>query len=153
MKRIDISKIILKPLEQIDIDEIINLEKEQDIEISTKLNLSNSFNSNTEKYIIAWYNNIIVGYFGISISIDFIDILSICTKNEFKKNGIASLLLRNIISIANTNNIQKIFLEVRVSNIAAQNLYKKFGFEQINVRKNYYPDNFEDAIILMKKCY
>ena len=70
-------------------------------------------------------------------------------KNQTKK-GIASSLLSNIYSFCINNGIIKILLEVRKSNIIAQNLYEKQGFKKISERKKYY-DNIEDAYIYEKE--
>ena len=149
---IDLNNIYTYELNQTDISDILLMEKEQNIKISSENILKNAIKSNTNKYYVAYLENKIVGYFGIDILPDFIDILTIVVKEEFKRKHIASFLLKEIFSIAKENNISKIFLEVRKSNIPAQKLYNKFGFKQINIRNNYYINPKEDAIILIKEC-
>ena len=101
-------------------------------------------------YLIAKQNNEILGYIGISYIIDTADIISIVVSKKHTKKGIASLLLNNIFEFCKSNNISKIMLEVRETNIPAQNLYLKHGFEKISERKNYY-DGKENAYIMEKK--
>ena len=146
-----ISNITIRKMCSNDIDKILEIENEQNITISTKKILEDSFLSNTNKYFVACYDSKLIGYFAIDILVDFIDILSIVVKEEYKRHKVASFLMENIISIANENNIAKLFIEVRKSNIPAKSLYNKFGFEEINIRKNYYNNPIEDAIILFKK--
>ena len=55
-----------------------------------------------------------------------------------------------IISVANESKCENITLEVRVSNVAAISLYKKYGFIIANIRKSYYSDNHEDAYLMIK---
>ena len=70
---------------------------------------------------------------------------------EYENNGIATLLLNTVFNFAKENNITRIFLEVRPSNIHAIKLYEKNDFKTISTRKNYYKDNNEDAIIYLKE--
>lgn len=67
--------------------------------------------------------------------------------NNYLRNGIASELLQTLIDYAKSINIHDILLEVRKSNISAQNLYEKFNFKHIGIRKEYYSNNLEDALI------
>ena len=60
-------------------------------------------------------------------------------------------LLIKLFDVCKTFNCEDITLEVRASNIPAQNLYKKFGFNEEGLRKGYYQDNNEDAIIMWKR--
>ena len=78
------------------------------------------------------------------------DLESIVVKKEYQRKHIASYLLDFLFNIAKKKNVVSIFLEVRTSNIKAQNLYRKYGFEIINIRKKYYKDNLEDAFIMKK---
>ncbi len=105
--------------------------------------------SDSSLYIVAKKQNEIIGFAGIKIIIDEADIMNIVVKKSYRNNGIGSLLLENLIVISNNKNLNFINLEVDCKNIVAINLYKKFGFEEIALRKNYYKDN--DAIIMKKK--
>ena len=141
MQKLNSDEIIIREMIKDDIERLIQIEKEQNISISSITALTDSFNESTSFYYVAIYNRQIIGYFGIDIIDDFVDILSIVVKKDFQNIGIGKLLLNEILKIAKKNNIQKIFLEVRKSNIIAQNLYGSFNFKLINTRKNYYPDN------------
>ncbi len=105
--------------------------------------------SDSSLYIVAKKQNEIIGFAGIKIIIDEADIMNIVVKKSYRNNGIGSLLLENLILISNKKNLNFINLEVDCKNTIAINLYKKFGFEEISLRKNYYKDN--DAIIMKKK--
>jgi ribosomal-protein-alanine N-acetyltransferase len=67
---------------------------------------------------------------------------------ELQRRGIGELLLLTVIDRARELYANVVTLEVRVSNIGAQNLYLKYGFKQVGVRKAYYTDNREDAYIM-----
>ena len=105
--------------------------------------------SDSSLYIVAKKQNEIIGFAGIKIIIDESDIMNIVVKKSYRNNGIGSLLLENLILISNKKNLIFINLEVDCKNTIAINLYKKFGFEEISLRKNYYKNN--DAIIMKKK--
>ena len=105
--------------------------------------------SDSSLYIVAKKQNEIIGFAGIKIIIDEADIMNIVVKKSYRNNGIGSLLLENLILISNKKNLDFINLEVDCKNTIAINLYKKFGFEEISLRKNYYKNN--DAMIMKKK--
>ena len=105
--------------------------------------------SDSSLYIVAKKQNEIIGFAGIKIIIDEADIMNIVVKKSYRNNGIGSLLLENLILISNKKNLNFINFEVDCKNTNAINLYKKFGFEEISLRKNYYKNN--DAMIMKKK--
>lgn len=94
-------------------------------------------------------NNEIVGFAGFKIIIDEADIMNIVVKKNFRKNGIGSVLLENLISLSKSLNLKSITLEVNENNVSAINLYNKFDFVKLGVRKNYYGNS--NAIIMSKK--
>lgn len=75
-------------------------------------------------------------------SLEFIEILRIGTKKEFRRRGIATQILSYIINLN-----KPILLEVHEENLAARKLYGKFGFSEISVRKKYYSDG-KSAIVM-----
>ncbi len=93
--------------------------------------------------VVAEVDNNIIGYAGVYPSGDITNVAVL--PNEQGK-GYGTELVKELINIAKINNIEKLFLEVRVSNIKAIKLYEKCGFEKISVRKKYYKDG-EDALI------
>ena len=105
------------------------------------------------KYVIAQdlSTNEVVGFAGVWIVAGEGDITNIAVHPSYRKQGIASQLLNKLLEICKDNNCNDITLEVRVSNTPAQNLYTKFGFVNEGIRKKYYSDNGEDAIIMWKR--
>ena len=75
---------------------------------------------------------------------------NIATKIEYRRHKIATKLLTFLEARLKKENIEKLFLEVRKSNSAAIALYEKNGFIKIGIRKAYYLDNKEDAILMVK---
>jgi len=93
-------------------------------------------------------NECITGFAGFWVMADEAHITSIATREAFRRRGIGELLLQSIIDQATRLKARIITLEVRVSNTVAQALYTKYGFSQVGVRRAYYSDNLEDAIVM-----
>ncbi len=101
-------------------------------------------------YIVVKENNEIIGYGGMWHVINEGHITNIAVKNEYRRKGIGSKIIDELINIAKEKEMIGITLEVRTSNNIAQNLYKKKGFIIEGIRKEYYDDNKEDAILMWK---
>lgn len=90
----------------------------------------------------------VVGYtVGQKVSDEF-HIYALAVKQEYRRSGIANQLIKEALAIAYESKIKSVTLEVRTSNSPAISLYKKVGFQSEGVRKNYYADNGEDALIM-----
>lgn len=111
--------------------------------------LKDELKSNNSEFIVAKLENEVVGFAGAKFIIDEADIMNIAVKSSYRKQGIASLLLKNLIDVCKNNNINSINLEVNKENFPAINLYKKYEFLEVGRRKNYYDGKFD--AILMKK--
>ena len=124
------------------IEQIFNLEKEifknSAFNKSYMETLIKGDNSFIYTYII---DNKVCGYLMVLDSIDVYEILAIATIEKYRNKGIAQELLDKIKT-------KDIFLEVRESNQVAINFYKKNKFKEISVRKNYYSEPTENAIIM-----
>lgn len=96
-------------------------------------------------------NNILVAYVAFYHLPDEMEITNIATKQECRRKGLADALLKAVIDKGLSQGVTRILLEVRKSNEPAINLYKKFEFNSIGVRKGYYRDTNEDAILLELK--
>ena len=90
----------------------------------------------------------IVGFIGSWIMVDEAHITSIAVREAYRRQGIGEQLLISAIDLAIELKASILTLEVRVSNTSAQALYSKYGFTQVGLRKGYYTDNREDAIIM-----
>ncbi len=91
----------------------------------------------------------LIGYIGCSYLFETADVLLIAVDEEYRKQGVATKLLTLAEDEMRTNGVQKIMLEVRVSNLSAYKCYEKLGYKKIAVRERYYGDS-EDAIIMEK---
>ena len=105
------------------------------------------------KYIIAKdiESNKVLGFIGIWIILGEGDITNIAVHPEFRKLGIGEKLLSSMLNLCESLNCNIINLEVRSSNLPAISLYKKLNFLEVGLRKGYYEDNKEDAILMQYK--
>jgi [ribosomal protein S18]-alanine N-acetyltransferase len=90
----------------------------------------------------------ITGFVGLWLMVDEAHIINIAVKETYRGKGIGELLLIASIELSLRIKATVVTLEVRASNTIAQNLYTKYGFSQMGVRKGYYTDNKEDAFIM-----
>lgn len=101
-------------------------------------------------YFVARVGGEIVGYFGMWIILEEAHITNIAVHPSFRRQGIGESMLRFAFEKAKELGATRMTLEVRVSNIPAQTLYRKLGFEDRGIRRGYYTDTNEDAIIMWK---
>ncbi len=90
----------------------------------------------------------IYGFGGFWVMADEAHITNIAVREQHRGKGIGELLLMSMVELAKELNTRIVTLEVRISNIPAQNLYLKYGFKGVGLRKGYYTDNKEDALIM-----
>ncbi len=126
-----------------------NLQEEFDEFWSASILKSELENKNS-KYIVAKEGKKILGFAGIIILPDDVEITNIVTKKSERKKGIGNLLLDKIIEISRETKKEIISLEVNEKNSIAIKLYEKFGFKKVGLRRKYYK-GIENAIIMTRK--
>jgi ribosomal-protein-alanine N-acetyltransferase len=98
--------------------------------------------------VLAQADGKIVGYVLFWVLPDEVDIHNIAVRSEYRRRGIGRMLLQQVVAAARKRQSNRVTLEVRKSNIAAQTLYRSAGFAMTGVRKGYYSDNGEDALAM-----
>lgn len=105
-------------------------------------------------YIVGIYEDehetVVVGYAGMWIILDELHITTIAVREDCRGQKIGQLLLQHLFALGKIKSAEKATLEVRPSNEVAQRLYENMGFKAYGIRKNYYQDDGEDAIIMWK---
>ncbi len=102
------------------------------------------------RFFVAITKNEVSGYIGANNVLGEVYIDNIAVFYNYRGFGIGESLLRHLIKVSEDENCNLVTLEVRVSNTPARNLYEKLGFQNIGVRKNFYEQPKEDAIIYTK---
>lgn len=100
------------------------------------------------RYLILDVDGKAVGYAGMWTIVDEAHITNIAVRTAYRGQHLGERLLRKMMAWAGELGMERITLEVRATNRVAQSLYGKLGFEPAGVRKGYYSDNHEDAIIM-----
>lgn len=101
-------------------------------------------------YIVAVEGEKVIGYIGMSVVIDEGYIFNVAVNADFRRKGVGTALINELVTYGKKNNLCFITLEVRESNQAAISLYSDFGFIKVGERKNYYSDPAENAILMTK---
>ena len=143
-------EIQIRRMEKTDIDSVIEIEAKAYGEHHwSKESFLNELSNDLARYYAAFDNkNHLLGYAGCWQILEEVHITNIAVAPDFRRNGIGEKLLRKIIDDCYENKAKYITLEVRVSNLPAIGLYEKYGFKSLGVRKGYYQNNNEDALIM-----
>lgn len=100
------------------------------------------------KYIIMEKDGAPIGYAGMWTVVDEAHVTNIAVRTAYRGQHLGERLMREIMLLAGRIGMTKMTLEARVSNTVAQSLYGKLGFRPVGLRKGYYSDNQEDALIM-----
>lgn len=131
-----------------DIDSVYKIEEDCFADPWSKDSIRKELKNDLARYLVAELNGYVVGYVGIWIVVDEGHITNVAVHSKYRGMKIGDKLIKEIVELCKKNKLVAMTLEVRVSNIIAQNLYKKYGFKMSGIRKEYYSDNKEDAIIM-----
>ncbi len=107
----------------------------------------NEMRNGSRYYLVAYVDDVLVGYGGMMFSGDDAHITNIAVDPQWQGRGVATEIMLDLSILAHEKNCDAMTLEVRHTNTAAQNLYRRFGFVPAGVRKRYY-ENTDDAIIM-----
>lgn len=139
----------IKKMEYDDIDQILQIEELSYGEHHwSKESFVGELNNKISSYFCILLDNVCVGYMGMWKIIDEAHITNLSIHPSYRKKGLAQRLLLNMVEECYKDKIKYITLEVRESNEKAIKLYEKFGFKSLGLRKNYYQDNNENALIM-----
>lgn len=143
------AELIIRKMDLIDIDEVMAVEKASfsdpwPRDVFQQEVIKNEY----AHYFVAQFENSVIGYSGMWVVIDDAQITNIAILPEFRGYKIGEKLFKHTCQYAMQIGVKRLSLEVRASNIIAQRMYRKFGLIPGGIRKNYYTDNREDAIIM-----
>jgi ribosomal-protein-alanine N-acetyltransferase len=143
--------IIISPIEDKYIDGILSISLLSFPVTWSKNSFEKELDNKFARYVVAIKDDVVIGYGGMWIIVDEAHITNIAVHPEFRGYGVGSMILEALIAICALEDVFAMTLEVRISNFVAQKLYEKYGFIQEGIRKGYYEDNHEDAIIMWKR--
>ena len=135
-----------------DADRVYQIENESFFEPWTKRRLIKEFEDNSFlKHFVYEKDGEVLGFYIVSTIADLVEIFTIAVDKNHREEGIGSDLLAHLINYAEEFGASEIWLEASTKNIAAVNLYQKYGFEIQTIRKNYYQKTGEDAYNMIRK--
>jgi ribosomal-protein-alanine N-acetyltransferase len=105
-------------------------------------------NNQFARYMVMDLDGEIIGYGGMWIIMDEAHITNVAVREDFRGKKLGERLMREMQDTAGFMGAARMTLEVRPSNYVAQGLYEKLGFYSVGIRRGYYTDNQEDAMIM-----
>ncbi|MEH6939274.1 ribosomal protein S18-alanine N-acetyltransferase [Bacillus sp. JJ664] len=144
-----ISSVAFRQMREEDLNQIMEIEKKSFATPWTYDAFYNELHTNQfAHYVVAEVDQEIIGYCGLWVIIDEGHITNIAILPEYRGNGLGEKLLIAVMDTARELGAETLTLEVRVSNDVAKGLYRKLGFQDGGIRKSYYTDNYEDALVM-----
>jgi ribosomal-protein-alanine N-acetyltransferase len=144
-----VDSFVFRFMKEEDIDQILEIEHASFTTPWSREAFYNEINNNKfAVYIVIEDDKKIVGYCGAWIVIDEAHVTNVAVLPDYRGKKLGEALMRNIMSVAREMGAKSMTLEARVSNQVALSLYRKLGFQNGGIRKNYYSDNQEDALVM-----
>ena len=141
--------ITVRPMVMTDVDGVMAVEHDSFLTPWSRSAFEEELAQNRlARYIVAVENGEIVGYAGTWLVINEAHVTNVAVSGQRRREGIGRLLMQKLMELARENDMESMTLEVRVSNAAARHLYQQLGFVEAGIRKNYYSETKEDALIL-----
>ena len=113
--------------------------------------VSSELNNPLSLWLVAVEGEKVAGYVGSQSVMGESDMMNVAVHPDFRRQGIGERLILELIDQLENRGNHSLTLEVRASNVSAIALYRKLGFVQVGLRKNYYRNPKEDALILRKE--
>ena len=144
-----IKEINYREMVQEDIPSVVEIEEEAFPTPWTKEIFEHEMNGNEYAYyVVAEVDEKVIGHCGMWVVLDECHITNVAVREHLRGNGIGEGLMREAIAFCKELDVRLMTLEVRLTNATAQNLYRKLGFQDGGIRKNYYSDDHEDALVM-----
>jgi ribosomal-protein-alanine N-acetyltransferase len=150
-KNLDNLEIVIAPMRKRHINDILQIEKASFPTPWARISFLQELQNDLAVYIVVLSKGKVIGYAGMWLILDEAHITNVAVHPDYRQMGIGRLLMRQLILKAAVLGAARMTLEVRVSNTPACQLYKGLGFVQEGLRKGYYTDTNEDALIMWKE--
>lgn len=138
-----------RPMNMTDLDAVMEIEPLIYSHPWTRGNFSDSLNSGYSAWVLE-KNDEMIGYALLMMVMDEAHLLNLSIAKAYQKQGLGRYLLEHMLQIARNHHALNMFLEVRTSNTSAIALYENMGFNEMAIRRNYYPAKVgrEDAVLM-----
>ncbi|MBQ8201701.1 MAG: ribosomal protein S18-alanine N-acetyltransferase [Clostridia bacterium] len=143
------SKCIIRRMTEADVDAVAEVEASTFPTPWSRDAFASEMKNVAARYLVAEVDGTVIGYAGAWIILDESHITNIAVLSSYRGQGIGRMLTAGLMQYLSNLGAAYATLEVRKSNAVAQNLYVSLGFIKLGVRKRYYEDNGEDALIMV----
>ena len=143
--------MIITNMDRHHVAQIADLEKLCFSDPWSENSIASELNNPLSLWLVAEENGNVLGYVGSQTVMDETDMMNIAVHPDHRRRGIAAILITELIDGLKRRGSRMLTLEVRASNAPAIALYTRYGFAQVGLRKNYYRNPKEDALILRKE--
>lgn len=139
------------PMNEHHVPQIALLEQECFADPWSQQSIASELHNPLSLWLVAQEGQTLLGYVGSQTCLDETDMMNIAVSPASRRQGIARALIEALVSALRQRGSKQLTLEVRASNGPARQLYESLGFLQVGLRKNYYRNPKEDALILRKE--
>ena len=143
------SEITVKKAEQCHVPQIAEIEKKSIPQPWSEAAFAAALEDEKAVTLAAFCGDVLCGFITGVYLLDTADIYSVAVSADYRKKGVGKLLLEEFFSVL-PDDVQAVNLEVRESNFPAIKLYEKTGFQSVGLRKNFYQDLRENAVLMTK---
>ena len=144
-------QMIITKMTQDHVSQIAEIEKICFNDPWSENSISSELNNRLSCWLVALEEDMVAGYVGSQTVLGETDMMNIAVHHNYRNRGVAMDLIQALIAALTEQGSHSLMLEVRSSNEPAKNLYRKLGFEAVGIRRNYYRNPKEDALILRKE--
>ena len=142
---------MIRKMRREDVPQIAALERLCFSDPWSEASISSELENPISLWLVAEADGVVQGYIGSQSAPPDCDIMNLAVAPDARRQQLGRTLLQSLIDELHRRGTERLFLEVRASNVPAQSLYASFGFEQVGLRKGYYVNPTEDALILRKE--
>jgi len=143
--------IKIEPMTHMHVQEVAQIEKHCFSDAWSSLSITAELHNPLSLWLVAMDGQTLVGYIGSQTVLPESDMMNLAVLPQYRRCGIARLLVQSLIEALSEKGVDSLTLEVRVSNTPAIALYEKLGFLPVGRRPNYYHNPKEDALIMRKE--
>ncbi len=143
--------MIVRKMTEQDVPSIAQLEKACFSDPWSEKSIASELSNPLSSWFVAADDEDVLGYVGSQSVLDGADMMNIAVSPHARRQGVAVALINALIGELKTRGVKFLMLEVRQSNVPAISLYEKLGLSQVGVRRNYYRNPKENALILRKE--
>ena len=144
------SELLIRPMEAMDLPEVAAIEKEAITPPWSEQAFRESLGLEHTILLTALQDERVAGYCVCYQSFEEGEITNVAVKKELRGQGVAGKLLEALFLYGRERGVERFLLEVRAGNAPALHLYEKTGFRRVGIRKNFYEQPVEDAVIMTK---